>query len=86
MLRNILVGGICVVLAFVSLSDFAQPAVVHHTGDNLRVRYYSGLIQGSTNLRNAMDLLKKECGGAFRITKRSNEPSGYAYLDAVCVH
>jgi hypothetical protein len=31
-----------------------------------------------------MDLLKKECGGAFRITGRSNAPSGDSYVDAVC--
>jgi hypothetical protein len=65
---------------------FAQPAVIYHTGDNLEVSYYNGGIQQSFNERNAMDLLKKECGGAFRIAGRSNAPSGDSYVDAVCVH
>jgi hypothetical protein len=66
-------------------SVFAQPAVVYHTGDNLEVSYYNGGIQQSFNERTAMDLLKKECGGAFRITNRSNAPSGDSYVDAICV-
>lgn len=65
---------------------FAQAAVVYHTGDNLEVSYDNGGIQQSFNERNAMDLLKKECGGAFKITGRSNAPSGDSYVDAVCVH
>jgi hypothetical protein len=65
---------------------FAQPAVVYHTGDNLEVSYYNGGIQQSFNERNAMELLKKECGGSFRIANRSNAPSGDSYVDAVCVH
>ena len=52
----------------VQSSVFAQPTVVYHTGDNLEVSYYNGGIQQSFNERDAMDLLKKECGGAFRIT------------------
>lgn len=65
---------------------FAQPAVVYHTGDNLEVSYLNGGIQQSFNERNAMELLKKECGGAFRIASRSNAPSGDSYVEAVCVH
>jgi hypothetical protein len=70
----------------VQSSVFAQPKVIYHTGDNLEVSYYNGGIQQSFNETHAMDLLKKECGGAFRITNRSNAPSGDSYVDAVCVH
>ncbi|WP_035648443.1 hypothetical protein [Bradyrhizobium sp. ORS 285] len=71
--------------SLVQSTVFAQPAVVYHTGDNLEVSYYNGGLQQSYNERNAMELLKKECGGAFRIVGRSNAPSGDAYVDAVCV-
>jgi hypothetical protein len=72
--------------SLVQSTVFAQPAVVYHTGDNLEVSYYNGGIQQSFNERNAMELIKKECGGAFRIAGRSNAPSGDSYVDAVCVH
>jgi hypothetical protein len=65
---------------------FAQPAVVYHTGDNLEVSYYNSGIQQSFNEGHAIELLKKECGGAFRIANRSNAPSGDTYIEAVCVH
>jgi hypothetical protein len=65
---------------------FAQPAVVYHTGDNLEVSYYNSGIQQSFNEAHAIELLKKECGGAFRITNRSNAPSGDSYIEAACVH
>jgi hypothetical protein len=79
-------GGNGVAGSIVQSSVFAQPAVVYHTGDNLEVSYYNGGVQQSFNEKNAMELLKKECGGAFRITGRSNAPSGDSYVDAVCVH
>jgi hypothetical protein len=72
--------------SIIQSSVFAQPAIIYHTGDNLEVSYYNGGIQQSSNERNAMELLKRECGGAFRITNRSNAPSGDSYVDAVCVH
>ncbi|CCD98997.1 hypothetical protein [Bradyrhizobium sp. STM 3809] len=76
---NGLAGGL------VQSTVFAQPSVVYHTGDNVEVSYYNGGLQQSYNERNAMDLLKKECGGAFRIVGRSNAPNGDSYVDAVCV-
>ena len=79
-------GGNNVAGSIIQSSAFAQPAVVYHTGDHLEVSYYNGGIQQSFNEKNAMELLKKECGGAFRITSRSNAPSGGSYFDAVCVH
>jgi hypothetical protein len=72
--------------SIVQSTVFAQPSVVYHTGDNLEVSYYNGGIQQSFNERNAVEILKKECGGAFRIAGRSNAPSGDSYIDAVCVH
>jgi Tfp pilus assembly protein PilX len=78
-------GGSNVAENIIQSSVFAKPAVVYHTGDNLEVSYYNGGIQQSSNERTAMELLKKECGGAFRITGRSNAPSGDSYVDAVCV-
>jgi hypothetical protein len=71
--------------SIIQSSVFAQPTVMYHTGENLEVSYYNGGIQQSFNEKNAMDLLKKECGGAFRITNRSNAPTGDSYVDAVCV-
>jgi hypothetical protein len=65
---------------------FAQPTVVYHTGDNLEVSYYNEGVQQPFNERNAIELLKKECRGAFRIAGRSNGPNGDSYIDAVCVH
>lgn len=35
--------------------------------------------------RNAIELLKKEYGGAFRPTGQSNAPSGGSDIDAACV-
>lgn len=67
-------------------SVFARPAVVYRTGDNLEISYFNAGIQQSFNEAAAIDLLKKECGGAFRITGRTASPSGDAYIDAVCVH
>ena len=64
---------------------FARPKIIYHTGDNLEVSYLNGGIQQSYNERTAMDLLKQECGGAFRITGRSDSANGGSYVDAVCV-
>jgi len=69
----------------VQSSVFAQPSVVYHTGDNLEISYYVGGIQHYVNEQNAIALVKKECGGAFRITNRSDS-GGTSYIDAVCVH
>jgi hypothetical protein len=52
---------------------------------NLEVLYFNGGIQQSFNERNAIELVKKECGGAFRITSRSDSGSN-SYVGAVCVH
>lgn len=65
---------------------FKQASVVYHTGDNIEVTYYVGGIQHAINEQNAIELLKKECGGAFKITNRTNSPAGDQYIDAVCVH
>ena len=78
-------GGTSVAGSIVQSTVFAQPSVTYHTGDNLEVTYYNAGIQQSFNERNAMELLKKECGGAFRITGRSNSGAD-SYVDAVCVH
>lgn len=70
----------------VQATIFKQASVVYHTGDNIEVTYYVGGINHAINEQNAIELLKKECGGAFRITGRTNSPGGDQYIDAVCVH
>jgi hypothetical protein len=74
-----------VVDTVVQATPFAQPIVVYHTGDDLEISYYIGGIQQSLNERNAIDLMKKECGGAFRIANRTST-GGNSFIDGVCVH
>jgi hypothetical protein len=96
-MRVLVVAGLCVALGgcvsdgnnniadnIVQSSVFAQPTVVYHSGDNIEISYYVGGIQQSFNEKNAIELLKKECGGAFRITNRTST-GGNSFIDAVCV-
>ena len=53
-----------------------QPYVVYHTGDNIEVTQYFAGGKNGFNEANAMDLLTKECGGAYRIVKRTNTEHG----------
>ncbi len=70
----------------VQATVFKQASVVYHTGENIEITYYVGGINHAINEQNAIELLKNECGGAFRITNRTNSPAGDQYIDAVCVH
>ena len=69
--------------SLIQSSVFAQPSVVYHNGNNLEVQYLNGGIQQSFNEANAMELLRKECNGAFRIVNRTSD-GPRAYVDAVC--
>lgn len=69
----------------VQATVFKQASVVYHTGDNIEITYYAGGIQHAINEQSAIELLKRECGGAFKISNRSNSPGGDQYIDAICV-
>ena len=63
-----------------------QPYVVYHTGDDIEVTQYFAGGKNGFNEVSAMDLLTKECGGAYRIVKRTETIDGHTFVDAVCVH
>jgi hypothetical protein len=63
-----------------------QPYVVYHTGDNIEItQYFTGVRQRFDEAK-ATELLTQECGGAFRIVKRTKTEDGHTFVDAVCVH
>ena len=63
-----------------------QPYVVYHTGDNIEVTQYFAGGKNGFNETSAMDLLTKECGGAYRIVKRTKTEDDHTFVDAVCIH
>jgi hypothetical protein len=63
-----------------------QPYVVYHTDDNIEVTQYFAGGKNGFNEASAMDLLTKECGGAYRIVKRTKTEDDHIFVDAVCVH
>ena len=67
-------------------SLFAQPSVVYHTDDNIEITQYFGGMYQDFNEADATELLKKECGGSYRIVKRTKTTDGHTFVDAVCVH
>ena len=71
-------------LAQVSVSG--QPYVVYHTGDRIEITQSFIGRQRGFDEANAMELLTKECGGAFRIVARTKTDDGHTFVDAVCVH
>lgn len=63
-----------------------QPYVVYHTGDNIEItQYFTGARQRFDEAK-AVELLTNECGGAYRIVKRTKTEDGHTFVDAVCIH
>jgi hypothetical protein len=66
-------------------SQFAQPSVVYRTGDKIEITQYFGPDRREGfDEKKAMELLGKECGGAFHVVNRTNTADGHTYVDAVC--
>ena len=63
-----------------------QPYVVYHTGDNIEItQSFTGGRQRFDEAK-AAELLTNECGGAYRIVKRTKTEDGHTFVDAVCIH
>ena len=63
-----------------------QPYVVYHTDDNIEITQYFTGAQQRFDEAKAAELLTNECGGAYRIVKRTKTEDGHTFVDAVCVH
>jgi hypothetical protein len=64
---------------------FAQPTITNKAGNSVEVTYYNSGIMAANNEATAMDMLKRECGGQFRIVNRSATPQGDSYVSAECM-
>jgi hypothetical protein len=62
------------------------PYVVYHTDDNIEITQYFTGAQQRFDEAKAVELLTNECGGAYRIVKRTKTEDGHIFVDAVCIH
>jgi hypothetical protein len=88
-----IIGGLTAVFSVLLAScagngDLAspQPYVVYHTDDNIEITQYFTGAQQRFDEAKAAELLTNECGGAYRIVKRTKTEDGHTFVDAVCIH
>jgi len=79
---------ILLLLAGCTSVEFGRPYpyIVFHTGDNIEITQSFATGVGGFNEAEGMALLTRECGGAFRIERRTKTADGHVFVDAVCTH